>query len=434
MRGPALLIPCLIGLSCADPPAVVATVSDLVPTVVTVTFEGIDPGSEAAFVEVTSGSRFEVSPADDGTAEVVVWGLKQDTGYELGCGVVLDGADQELPILEVSTGSAPADLPVITVDAPGEPLEGAVLTTLLGSSSGAVVVDGDGDYLWWHLLEDADLTTNRAVVAADGRSILIRVNHVDGPSRGIRRVALDGRVLETVDTCAEAHHDFVELPDGAVAYFCHDTREIDGEDVVGDRLVERAPDGVTRDVWFVWDHWDFDPDQGQDPHWGYAHANALDFLPAQDAYTLSSRKLDTIFLIQRDTGDVTWRFGGELSDFVPADALTAMPVSQHQHQLLGDHLLVFDNGPPDATDSRAVEYRLDTAAMTAAQVFTYYPDPPLYSYAYGDVSRLDDGSTLVTFSVSGQMDLVDAHGELRWRINAPFGWAFGYSDSPVFSL
>ncbi len=432
MRAHALLIPCLLGLCCAEPPVVVAAVSELVPTVVTVSFAGAD--AETAFVEVDPGQRFEAVVGDDASAEVVVWGLKPDTAYDLECGIVVDGADRDLVILEVATGSVPADLPELSVDAPGEPPAGGVLTTLLATPSAAVVVDGDGDYLWWYLIEDDDLTTNHAVLAADGASILLRVGHVDGPSHGIRRVALDGRLLETVDTCDEAHHDFTELPDGAVAYLCHDTREIDGDDVVGDRLVERAPDGTTRDVWFVWDHWAFDPAQGQDPHWGYSHANALDFLPDEGAYTLSSRKLDTIFHIQRDTGDVHWRFGGEQSDFAPADALTAFPISQHQHQLLGDRLLVFDNGPPEQTASRAVEYLLETDAMTASEVFSYYPDPPLYSYAYGDVSRLADGATLVTFSVSGQMDLVDVDGELQWRLNALFGGAFGYSESVALSL
>jgi hypothetical protein len=85
--------------------------------------------------------------------------------------------------------------------------------------------------------------------------------------------------------------------------------------------------------------------------------------------------------------------------------------------------------PPSPSPSTSTSF-----SATASQVFTYYPDPPLYSYAYGDVSRLPDGSTLVTFSVSGQMDLVDADGELQWRLNALFGGAFGYSESVASSL
>ncbi len=429
MRPTALLIPCVL-LACAEPAWIETTVSDLVPTTVTVTFHGVDPAAEACHVDVDADhrTRFQAAPSDDGTCGVVVWGLIPDMEYALDAGVVVGGRDEPLESVTVTTGPAPADLPELLVDSPGAPLDGLVLTTLLAAPSAAVMVDGLGRYRWWYLLEDEELTTNRALLSHDGASVLLRVNERDGPSHGIRRVALDGAELTAVDVCPEAHHDFAELPDGTLAVLCHDTREVAGENIVGDRLVEVAPDNTATDVWFVWDHWDYDPIQGQDPHWGYAHANALDHHPDTDTYTLSTRKLDTIFHIHRPDGAVSWRFGGDQSDFAPADALTALPTSQHQHHLLGDTLLIFDNGPPTEFASRAVEYTLDTDSWTTSEVWWYWPDPPLYSYAYGDVERLPDDSTLVTFSVSGQMDLVDEDAELRWRMNAQFGGAFGYAS------
>ena len=432
MRHTALLIPCVL-LACAEPAWIETTVSDLVPTTITVSFHGVDLGAVACYVDVDADhrTRFEEVPSDDGTCDVVVWGLIPGTEYLLDAGQVRGGRDEPVDQATVTTGPSPTDLPELLVDSPGEPLEGLVLTTLLAAPSAAVMVDGRGRYRWWHVLEDDDLTTNRARMSHDGASVLLRLDERDGPSQGLRRVAFDGTELDAVDVCPEAHHDFAELPDGTVAVLCHDTRKIDGESIVGDRLVEVAPDHTTTDVWFVWDHWDYDPIQGQDPHWGYAHANALDHQAETDTYTLSTRKLDTIFHIHRPDGAVSWRFGGDQSDFVPADALTSLPTSQHQHQLLGDRLLVFDNGPPTELASRAVEYTLDTESWTTTEAWWYWPDPPLYSYAYGDVERLPDGSTLVTFSVSGQMDLVDEVGALRWRMNAQFGGALGYATRIV---
>jgi len=59
---------------------------------------------------------------------------------------------------------------------------------------------------------------------------------------------------------------------------------------------------------------------------------------------------------------------------------------------------MFDNGdthsPPE---SRAVEYRLDTLAMTATMVWQYRHNPPLLAAFLGSARRLADGHTLVGF-------------------------------------
>ena len=78
------------------------------------------------------------------------------------------------------------------------------------------------------------------------------------------------------------------------------------------------------------------------------------------------------------------------------------------------HLLIYDNGNllPAPRHSRAVEYALDTVAKTAAMVWEYLPNPPIYTFAVGSVQRLENGNTLVGFGLAGQIHEVDANARL----------------------
>jgi len=417
----------LTAQGCTPPDVVEIVVSEVVPTVVTVRVAA-DHGSEVR-IEVVDRPDLTTSACelDDGWFEAVVLGLKPDTAYELE--ILIDGEPMPGEPLSAHTGSVPSSLPAVEVTSsdPARMHGGFVLTSLISHPAATVILDADGQYVWWYLLEDDDLATTRAHLARDGRSVLMRVNVQDDLSMGIHRISLDGTSVEVTGTCADEHHDFVELPDGTLAVLCHDAREVDGEEVIGDRLVEVAVDGSERDLWFVWDHWDYLTGSDNDPHWGYAHCNAVDYSVEEDAYYVSARKLDTLFRIERSTGDVTWRFGGDQGDFQALDGVTTFPEMQHQFHRFDDRLLVFDNGSADELTSRAVEYRLDLAAMTAEQVWSQHGEPPLYCYALGDVSRLSTGRTGITWSTAGRIEEVAADGERVWSLDTRLGNAFGYT-------
>jgi outer membrane protein assembly factor BamB len=69
---------------------------------------------------------------------------------------------------------------------------------------------------------------------------------------------------------------------------------------------------------------------------------------------------------------------------------------------------------------------VDEAARSVEQVWSYRADPDLYSFSLGDVHRIENGNTLVTFSNQGQIDEVNADGELIWQLNLSVGGALGY--------
>ena len=156
-------------------------------------------------------------------------------------------------------------------------------------------------------------------------------------------------------------HDFVELPDGGVAWIAADWRKRDGQWIRGNRVMERDASGVLREVTSVWDHLELDIDQ-VDQATGWTHANALDYLPEEDAYLLGLRNLHTVLWIERSSGEMRWSFGGAQSDFAFLGS-GQLPYHPHQFQWVDDGLLLFDNRSSDERASRVVEYALDLERM-----------------------------------------------------------------------
>jgi hypothetical protein len=56
------------------------------------------------------------------------------------------------------------------------------------------------------------------------------------------------------------------------------------------------------------------------------------------------------------------------------------------------------------------------------------PDPDLYTFVLGDVTRFDDGDTLITWSVLGQIDRVSDSGSVGWTLNTGIGYIFGFNN------
>ena len=129
----------------------------------------------------------------------------------------------------------------------------------------------------------------------------------------------------------------------------------------------------------------------------------------------------SIVKVDRATGNCDWVVGQEAATMV-ADPLFAR---QHQYELLSDGgLLVFDNAG-GGTSGRIVEYALDEGAGTATARWTY--DAGVSAIVLGDVHRFDDGGTLVTWSYAGQLDHLDAQGELQGQLNMDVGNVFGFN-------
>jgi hypothetical protein len=87
--------------------------------------------------------------------------------------------------------------------------------------------------------------------------------------------------------------------------------------------------------------------------------------------------------------------GGTTSDFTGDGATWTR---QHGHHLIGPDRLLFFNNEVLPETSRAIEVSLDFESMTATRVWEHSDE--LEAQIYGDVQRLENGNTLITYTTS----------------------------------
>ncbi len=157
--------------------------------------------------------------------------------------------------------------------------------------------------------------------------------------------------------------------------------------------------------WRTWDHYRLQDAIGINLREGnidYVHMNSVS-LDYDGHYIISSRHLNEVTKINRNTGEMIWRFGGAHNqfDFINDDLRFSW---QHHVRAIKDkpgHYTLFDNGNKrNPNYSRAVEYKLDTSAMTAEKVWEYRYKPDKHSGMMGSVQRLPNGNTFIDWSTT----------------------------------
>lgn len=303
-----------------------------------------------------------------------------------------------------------------------------------GAASYLVAIDPDGALVWWYrttgsihaftqlpnghlrLMRDKD-----GVYEVDLRGQTVASWHpTGGPSGGV-----------SVATAA-LHHDVIDGPDGHLIALSVEGRDLDAYPVseqtpsafapafvAGDVVVEFDPVtgavvqewrlldwlDTTRIGWdgVVGDYWEsFFRRDTKD----WSHGNALRYDPSQDLIWVSLRHQDALVAIDRTEGVVAI-LANDWFWSPPAERVRlkmtgdgGYPYHQHGHDFGPDgDLLVFDNGnnrtsppvePSGPTTSRAVQYRVDRAAGTVEQVWTYDDPRGLYAGSLGNVQWLAD--------------------------------------------
>ncbi|HEX5099750.1 MAG TPA: hypothetical protein VFV94_09640 [Polyangiaceae bacterium] len=261
------------------------------------------------------------------------------------------------------------------------------------------IVDTDGDVVWWYAKASGESTdgVSRARMSADSKNVWLVNEGLSGAP--LRRVSIDTLDVQTY-TATKASHDICAVTGDTMAYLdysesdCNSIFEITPSTTdKGKEVFESS--GVT----------------GNPGSLNSCHGNAVRYSKKEDYYTYSDWQND-IAVVDR-SGMLKWK----LSD--KAGGKTAWGGKQHGHQLLDDSIIIFANDAGGANKSQAIEYGLDGSLI---KKFASNGS----ATNFGDVQRLANGNTVITYSTSSTLQEVDANDAVVLEVKG--SGSFGYVE------
>lgn len=140
--------------------------------------------------------------------------------------------------------------------------------------------------------------------------------------------------------------------------------------------------------------------------WDAFHLNSIGLTDSPDDILVSGRNTWTIYRINKPSGNIVWRLGGEESSFTfEAGAEFSW---QHDARFLpGNVVSLFDDNccqgttiPPNTPYAHGLILQLDLSAMTASVLTTYYHSPNINVSSQGNVQSLDNGNKFIGWGQS----------------------------------
>lgn len=165
--------------------------------------------------------------------------------------------------------------------------------------------------------------------------------------------------------------------------------------------------------------------------------NSMDF-DYEGNILISSRLSSEIIKIDRKSGDLIWRLGGDNNEFnfINEHEMNTPYFFSWQHDircLPNGNITLFDNGfQHNPKYSRAVEYDLDQVDMNATMVWEFRNETDIFASANGSMRRLPNGNSLIGWgwvasqykkdltevrpdgSIALEMELPANVGSFRW--------------------
>jgi hypothetical protein len=198
------------------------------------------------------------------------------------------------------------------------------------------------------------------------------------------------------------YHDLQVLPDGHYFLISYDGEPVNMDtvvaggdtaaNVIGSIVQELNKDKVVVWQWRSWDHYkitDANPTLTDFYQYSieYCHINSIDVVD-ENRIIISSRVLNEITEINRNSGQIIWRFGGLRNQF------NIDPGFQFQHDARlvdNNKLTVFDNANYVAeSHSKALVYMIDEQNKTAELLNTVNHVPAVNSNNMGNIQYHDN--------------------------------------------
>jgi len=278
-----------------------------------------------------------------------------------------------------------------------------------------------GDY--GYLLDNGNLLvsgrTDKGPVTFGGRSGVVMELDWEG-----------NKVWEYVEDTL--HHDFCRMDNGNTMVLGWEAvpleiaRQVKGgipntdmeRKLWSDYFKEITPGGQTVWEWHHSQHLDPENDAICPIHHRdeWTHTNTCRVLPNGNLMT-SFRILDTVGIIDKASGDFTWKWGrGELGH-------------QHDPNLLDNgNVLIFDNGSHRKEEALSTSRVIEVDPRTSEIVWEYR-DAPAFNFFSPYISgacRLPNGNTLITEGNLGRMFQVTSEGQVVWEYICPY-----FPENPI---
>ncbi len=363
-----------------------------------------DPAAD----EINRGSGGAIDIAGE-THRALLLGLKASRSYTYRIIAKSGGTACISPDRTITTGAL-ATTPPIThtlTRAPGDTaaLSPGYIVTCHYSSPSVFILDTDGDLVW---RAEAPDDCSRARMDWEGEQMwLLDANPTWGSVGEVRRISMDGTdVLLNVPGLEDAHHDLAVRPGGIVATVVW-TASTGASD-----LVERAPDGTLSTIATSAEMF------GSRSTY---HANSLAYYEADDTYTVGDLEMTGFTKVTR-AGEPLWDFRAACSDTDPLCAEGDL-IGNHGHHLVDGRFLFFK---ARETPSRVFEYTFtETPSSISATLLWTYDPGDAGSFILGDVQRLPNGNTLITYSGDREFRELSPEGDLLQSIvsNVHLGYA-----------
>ena len=349
----------------------------------------------------------------------------------------LRGAPGPPPVLAEAkdpSGTLPPAYPPITLETADDPDPGAVFLAPFNVTSPGhlCIVDNGGMPLFYRTLQQ------RAI------DFKMQPNGLLTYYAGDRFYALDD-AFTVVDSFAAGNgystdlHELQILPNGHALLMSYDPQPVRMDSVVagGDPdavvigLIIQELDTAKNVVfeWRSWDHFaitDAAVPGGEDltaPLVDYVHGNAIE-RDSDGNLLISSRHLNEITKIDRQTGDVIWRMGMHAinNEFTFHDDPRGFTYQHDIRRLPNGNITLFDNGNlVSPSYSRVVEYRINENGKQVWQEWEYQSSPNAHAVAMGNAQRRPGGATTIGWgtALSPQLSEIHEDGTTAYELSFP---------------
>ena len=249
-------------------------------------------------------------------------------------------------------------------------------------------------------------TTLHPRLSYDGTELLLDSNTwwslFDASQSEVHRMKIDGSGLVEHPTPG-LHHPFFETADGALLWGA-----FDGADEL---LMELSPgEALPREIWSCQATLDELIIAGQ------CASNTVTWSPLTDRVLFSFYTLETVFEIDRASGE-TLRWFGHLPGSWDFDPPSSRFWWQHGgHYLDSGHLLISAHLSGEGEETVVREYRLDEANEALVEVWSFGVGLGVHGEEMGEPHRLTGGNTLHNYGTTARLREATPAGEVVWDI------------------